>query len=486
MHDDARRFPAGFLWGASTSALQIEGAVDEDGRGRSIWDTFSHTPGKVRGGDTGDIACNSYHRLEEDLELLSDLGVGAYRFSIAWPRVQPGGRGPANERGLDYYQRLVDGLRESEIVPVATIYHWDLPQSLEDRRGWASRETAQRFAEYAQLLTEALGDRVGLWVTLNEPQQAANQGYRLGTHAPGHTDDALAAAATHHLLLAHGLAAQAIRAVGPAQVGIALDIHPVRAASEDAAAAAAAIDVEQNRIFLEPVLRGVYPEAARSELLPPTALIEPGDLETIATRLDFLALNYHCPYYVKLGDWSDLRRGETPVPGHPGVVDYVPEDLPRTIMDWIVEPDGLYDVLRELDREMPGLPLYITENGCAAEDYVTPEGDVNDFERVAYLHGHLDAAWRAIADGVNLAGYFVWSLMDNFELAWGYMRRFGIYYVDFATERRLPKRSARFYGRVAHANALPPSESVLTARDFAPPAPRSVARAQAMIEAATV
>ncbi|MBV9808751.1 MAG: beta-glucosidase [Solirubrobacterales bacterium] len=465
-----RRFPPGFVWGASTSAYQIEGAAAEDGRGRSIWDTFSHTPGKVRGGDTGDTACDSYHRLDEDLRLLGELGVGAYRFSVAWPRVQPGGSGRVNQLGLDYYRGLVEGLRERGIAPVATVYHWELPQALEDRGGWAERDTAWRFAEYAQLLANALGDQVAMWITLNEPKQAAHQGYRTGTHAPGKTDYALAAAATHHLLLAHGLAVEAMRSALPGRVpvGIALDVHPVRAANEDALEAAAAVDAEHNRIFLEPVLHGSYPDAARAELLPPAELIEPDDMAAICAPLDFLGLNYYCPYYVRLGDWDDLRLGESPQPGHPGVVNYVPPELPRTNMGWIVEPEGLYDTLRALDREAPRLPLYITENGCAADDYVTPEGEINDFERVDYLHGHLDAAWRAIQDGVNLAGYFVWSLMDNFEWARGYQRRFGVYFVDFSTQRRLPKRSAAFYSRVARQNALPAPDVALAPRATEP------------------
>jgi len=465
-----RRFPPGFVWGASTSAYQIEGAAAEDGRGRSIWDTFSHTPGKVRGGDTGDTACDSYHRLDEDLRLLGELGVGAYRFSVAWPRVQPGGSGRVNQLGLDYYRGLVEGLRERGIAPVATVYHWELPQALEDRGGWAERDTAWRFAEYAQLLANALGDQVAMWITLNEPKQAAHQGYRTGTHAPGKTDYALAAAATHHLLLAHGLAVEAMRSALPGRVpvGIALDVHPVRAANEDALEAAAAVDAEHNRIFLEPVLHGSYPDAARAELLPPAELIEPDDMAAICAPLDFLGLNYYCPYYVRLGDWDDLRLGESPQPGHPGVVNYVPPELPRTNMGWIVEPEGLYDTLRALDREAPRLPLYITENGCAADDYVTPEGEINDFERVDYLHGHLDAAWRAIQDGVNLAGYFVWSLMDNFEWARGYQRRFGVYFVDFSTQRRLPKRSAAFYSRVARHNVLPAPEVSLAPRGTEP------------------
>jgi beta-glucosidase len=464
-----RRFPPGFLWGAATSAYQIEGAVHEDGRGISIWDTFSHTPGNVRGGDTGDIACDSYHRQDEDLRLLSELGAGAYRFSVAWPRVQPTGAGAVNQRGLDYYRALVDGLCERGIVPVATAYHWDLPQALEDHGGWGNRDTAARFAEYAGVLAEALGDQVGMWITLNEPQQAANQGYRTGTHAPGKTDLGLAAAATHHLLLAHGHAVDAIRAAvrGRVPVGISIDVHPVRPADEDAARVAAIIDAEHNRIFFEPLLHGSYPEAARAELLPSEQLIEPGDMTRIAAPIDFLGVNYYSPYYVRLGDWNDLRRGETPLPGHPGVVNYVPPELPQTSMGWLVEPDGLHDTLCAIDREAPRLPLYITENGCAADDYVTPEGEVNDFERVAYLEGHLDATWRAIRDGVNVAGYFAWSLMDNFEWARGYQRRFGLYFVDFGTQRRLPKRSAAFYARVIRSGALPPTELVLAERGLA-------------------
>jgi len=453
----ARPFPPGFLWGASTSAYQVEGAVHEDGRGPSIWDTFSHTPGKVHRDDTGDIASDSYHRYEEDLGLLSELGVGAYRFSIAWSRVQPSGRGPVNQRGLDYYRALVEGLRGRGIVPVATAFHWDLPQALEDTGGWANRDTAYRFAEYAEVLARALGDEVGMWITMNEPQQAAHQGYRVGTHAPGKTDLSLAAAATHHLLLAHGLAVDAIRAElnGHVPVGITIDLHPVRAVGEDAALAAEVLDAEQNRIFLEPVLHGTYPEAARAELLPPDELIELGDMARISAPLDFLGLNYYCPYYVRVGDWENLCQGESPLSGHPGVVNYVPPNIPRTNMGWLIEPEGLYDALRTLDREAPRLPLYITENGCAADDYVDPEGRVNDFDRVDYLEGHLDAAWRAIDDGVNLAGYFVWSLIDNFEWARGYQRRFGLYYVDFGTQQRLPKRSAAFYSKVARSNALP-------------------------------
>jgi beta-glucosidase len=466
--ESTRRFPAGFLWGASTSAYQTEGAVKEDGRGPSIWDTFSHTPGKVQAGDTGDIACDSYHRMEEDLRLLGELGVGAYRFSISWPRVQPDGQGRINQAGLDYYRRLVEALQANGIKPVATVYHWELPQALEDEGGWAVRATAERFAEYAQCVADALGDRIAMWITLNEPLQSVHQGYRVGSHAPGRRDLASAAAATHHLLLAHGLAMQALRSASRAPVGIALDPNPIRPFGDGAQEAAARLDAEHNRMYLDPVLDGGYPALARAEMLPPDAAIENGDMATIGAPLDFLGVNYYRTQYVRLGDWADLRLGETPVPGHPGLVSYLPPDLPRTIMDWPIEPDGLYDVLVRIGAQAPGLPLYITENGYAAEDYINPDGEVNDFERIDYLLGHLDAAWRAIASGVRLAGYFHWSLMDNFEWAWGYRRRFGLYYVDFGTQRRVPKRSATFYAKVARTGVLPTRAEVLRPTDWAP------------------
>ncbi|MBO0769606.1 MAG: family 1 glycosylhydrolase, partial [Solirubrobacterales bacterium] len=297
----ARRFPEGFLWGAGTSAYQIEGAVNEDGRGRSIWDVFSHAPGNVRTGETGDIACDSYHRVAEDVALLAELGVGAYRFSIAWSRVLPTGRGPINQAGLDHYRSLVDELRRHGIVPVATVYHWELPQALEDEGGWAVRDTAELLAQYAGILAEALGDRVGMWTTLNEPKQAVHQGYRIGTHAPGHRDLGLAAAAQHHILLGHGLALQALRAALPATVpvGIALDPHPFRALGDDAETAAAQLDADHNRVCLDPVLHGAYPAEAHPDLLPPDALIRAGDMEAIAAPLDFLGVNYYRPHYIR-------------------------------------------------------------------------------------------------------------------------------------------------------------------------------------------
>ncbi|MGO9972319.1 MAG: GH1 family beta-glucosidase [Solirubrobacteraceae bacterium] len=452
-----RCFPEDFLWGCGTSSYQIEGAVYEDGRGLSIWDVFSHTPGKVNRGDTGDVACDSYHRMDQDLEMLTELGVGCYRFSICWPRVQPSGRGAVSQTGLDYYRSLVEELRRREIIPVATVYHWELPQALEERGGWTNRDTAERLAEYAGLLADALGDQVGMWLTLNEPEQSVHQGYRVGTHAPGHRDDALAAAAAHHILLGHGLALQALRGSVPssARLGIALDPHPYLAVEPGAEAIAAELDASHNRMWLDPVLHGSYPAQAPAHLLPAADFIQAGDMELISAPIDFLGVNYYRPHYIRRGAWSDLRLDETPLTEHPGYVEYLPPELKRTVMDWLVEPDALYGMLRRLDREAPGLQLYITENGCAADDYVNPEGVVNDFERVDFIHGHLAAALRAIEDGVNLKGYVHWSLMDNFEWAWGYQRRFGLYHVDFGTQRRLAKLSARFYASIIASGELP-------------------------------
>lgn len=449
-------FPQGFLWGAATSAYQIEGAANADGRGPSVWDTFSHTPGKVRGGDTGDVACDFYHRFDEDLDLLGDLGLNAFRFSIAWPRVQPTGRGPVNQAGLDFYRALVDGLVRRGITPAITLHHWDLPQALEDSGGWPSRDTAQRFAEYATIVAAALGDAGALWMTFNEPQQIVHQGYRVGTHAPGHTDDALAAAANHHLLLAHGLALQVLRKALPegTKIGIAVDIHPVRPGGDDARKAATRIDAEENRMFLDPILHGHYPLAARPSMVPPPELILPGDMQLICAPIDFLGVNYYNPHYVKVAE-ARCSGGEEPVAGEPRVVHFDPPSLPRTSMGWVIQPDGLLETLIAVDAETPdGLPLYITENGCASEDYVNPDGHVDDLERVSYLEGHLEAAHSAIERGVPLAGYFFWSLLDNFEWAWGYQKRFGLVFINFDTQRRIPKRSAHLYSQIALSNTL--------------------------------
>jgi len=462
----ALSFPPGFTWGTATAAYQIEGAADADGRGLSIWDTFSRMPGKIRRGDTGDVACDAYHRYPEDIALMSALGLQAYRFSISWPRIQPGGSGLVNQRGLDYYRALLDELAANGIDAAVTLYHWDLPQELQDRGGWAVRSTAERFADYARLVAEQLGDRVSRWITLNEPQVSADHGYRTGEHAPGLRDNVIAVQATHNLLLAHGLSAQALRSVTPhTPVGITLDMHPVRIAAGTqpgiVEAARLATDAELNGLFLDPLLYGRYPLHARAALVPGPELIADGDFATIRQPLDFLGINYYSPVFLRAGNPDDLRRNEEPARCElPGVVEYRPAELERTPMGWLVDPEGLYDLLVQVSDAAPGLPLYITENGCAAEDYVDPDGDVKDVERVSYLHQHLDAAARAIKAGVNLAGYYVWSLLDNFEWGWGYQRRFGIVYVDFETQRRIPKASARFYSEIVRANAVPPYSEV--------------------------
>jgi beta-glucosidase len=454
-----RRFPDGFLWGVATAAYQVEGAVREGGRGPSIWDTFSHTPGKVRRGDTGDIACDTYHRLDSDLDLLSQLGVGAYRFSVAWPRIQPTGSGPVNQEGVDYYRRLVAGLRDRGIEPVVTLYHWDLPQTLEDAGGWPRRETAERFAEYAAIVARALGDGVSRWITLNEPYVVANHGYRVGVHAPGRADADAAAAATHHLLLGHGLALGALRAELPPNhtIGVTLNLTVVRPDSAEAKGVAEEIEAETNRVFLEPLIAGAYPTGAvRSSLLPTPDLVLDHDLPTISAPIDFLGLNYYRPLTVGLRDEHDeLRHGEERIEGHPGVVSITPDHLARSALGWPIDAGGLYDVLVLLHTRAPELPLYVTENGMAAEDYVDPEGGVDDDERIAYLCDHLDAAARAIDEGVDLRGYFCWSFLDNFEWAEGYQKRFGLVYVDFGTQRRIRKASAAFYSQVVRTNALP-------------------------------
>ncbi len=461
--EESLSFPKGFLFGAATAAYQIEGAANEDGRGPSVWDTFSRTPGKVLHGDTGDVACDSYHRFRDDVAMMASLGLKAYRFSVSWARVQPTGSGPANQKGLDYYRALVDELREHDIAPAATLFHWDLPQALQDEGGWAVRSTAERFAEYAGIVAEVLGDGVDRWITLNEPQVVASHGYRFGEHAPGLKDNEAATATNHHLLVAHGLALQALRNELPAgaRVGITFDLHPVRVLGEglgdDLERARLVTDAEQNGLYLEPVLHGRYPTHARPHLLPPPALVRDGDLALISQPIDFLGINYYAPVYLRPGDPEDLRIGESvPTSGVPGVVEYQPDWLARTPMGWLVDPDALRELLVRLSAEAPGIPLYITENGCAADDYVNPAGQVNDLERVEYLHRHLAAAHQAISEGANLAGYYVWSLLDNFEWAWGYQKRFGIVYVDFGTQRRTPKASAHFYAHVARTGALPP------------------------------
>ena len=452
-------FPDGFLWGAATAAYQIEGAVREDGRGPSIWDTFSHTPGKVQDGDTGDIACDHYHRWRADIGLMRDLGLRAYRFSIAWPRIFPDGAGTVNARGLDFYDRLVDELLAANITPFVTLYHWDLPQALQDRGGWTRRDTVDRFAAYADAVARRLGDRVTHWITHNEPWVAAFLGNYLGIHAPGLRDLPTAVLVAHHILLSHGRAAAALRAAGGGQVGITLNLAPALPASESAADedAARRMDAHLNRWYLDPLFGRGYP----SDLDPQLSVLQgrladttlAADLAAIAAPLDFLGINYYAPQSVRATPLADNPLGFAPVTE----AELVARGYELTGMGWPVVPDALHDLLLRVQRDYAPPALYITENGAAFPDRVV-DGAVNDPQRVAYLAGHLRAASAAIAEGVPLRGYFVWSLLDNFEWSFGYSKRFGIVHVDYATQQRLPKASATWYSEASGTNRVPESQ----------------------------
>ncbi|WP_327309010.1 GH1 family beta-glucosidase [Streptomyces sp. NBC_01298] len=462
-----RTFPSDFLWGTATAAYQIEGAAREGGRTPSIWDTFSHTPGKVFEGHTGDVAVDHYHRFPEDVRLMSELGLGAYRFSVSWSRVQPTGRGPAVQKGLDFYRKLVDELLAAGITPALTLYHWDLPQELEDAGGWPERATAERFAEYAGLVADALGDRVKHWITLNEPWCSAFLGYGSGVHAPGRTDPVAALRAAHHLNLGHGLAIQALRAALPAdaQLAVSLNLHEVRPLTPSAEDrdAARRIDAVGNRIWLGPMLEGTYPEdlLADTAHLTDWSFVRDGDTATIHQPLDLLAVNYYTPTvvsHVAPGDQKpqDDGHGNSEHSPWPGADEVAFHQAPgaRTAMGWPVDPSALYDLLTRTAARYPGLPLVISENGAAYEDEIGPDGTVHDPERAAYIHAHLDAVHRAITDGVDVRGYFLWSLLDNFEWAYGYAKRFGAIHVDYDTLKRTPKSSAHWYARVAKTGEL--------------------------------
>jgi beta-glucosidase len=455
------RFPEGFVWGAATAAYQIEGAARDDGRGPSIWDTFSRTPGKVYAGHTGDVACDHYHRYADDVALMAELGLRAYRFSVSWPRVQPDGSGPVNPRGLDFYDRLVDELRGRGIEPFITLYHWDLPQALEDRGGWTSRETAELFAEYAAAVHARLGDRVTTWTTLNEPWCSAYLGYGNGVHAPGRQDPAAAFRAVHHLLLGHGLATNALRAAGATTVGITLNpaaVLPADPASPTDQQAVRLVDGLHNRIFLDPLLGGGYPVDVLDHVARFTGLghLWDGDEKIIGAPVDLLGVNYYAPTYVAARPGA--AGGGGAYPGTEGI-EFLPPVGPLTDMGWMIEPAGLTTLLTRLARDYPRVPLIVTENGAAFEDKLDQDdananGRVCDTDRIAYLDGHLRAAHEAIANGVDLRGYLVWSLLDNFEWAEGYRKRFGIVYVDYRTQLRVPKDSARWYREVIRRNGL--------------------------------
>ena len=452
------RFPEGFAWGAATASYQIEGGVAEGGRGESIWDRFCRTEGNVAGGDTGDVACDHFHRYRDDVGLMRELGLTHYRFSLAWPRLQPEGSGELNPAGLDFYSRLVDALLDAGIQPWVTLYHWDLPQALEERGGWPERDTALRFADYAARAHEALSDRVQNWTTLNEPWVAAFLGHAQGVHAPGRQDHAAAMRAAHHLLLGHGLAMTGMRGGGAgSNLGITLNLAPVDPATDADRDLARRIDGLLNRQFLDPLLRGAYPADVLDDVAEVTGTehIRDGDERIIAAPLDFLGVNYYTRQVVRSSDRPRTwRAGEEPSPW-PGSADMTPASrgLPTTAMEWEVDPAGLGDVLQRLHREYPGVPLHVTENGAAYDDEVV-DGRVRDRARQDYLREHFRVAHRAIADGVDLRGYFVWSLLDNFEWAFGFGKRFGLVHVDYDSLARTPKDSARFYAEVIRANGL--------------------------------
>lgn len=450
------RFPNGFVWGAATSSYQIEGAYNEDGKGESIWDRFSHTPGKIQDGSSGDVACDHYHRWQDDIALMRDLKLQAYRFSIAWPRILPTGRGAVNEAGLDFYDRLVDGLLAANITPYVTLYHWDLPQALQDHGGWPVRATAEAFVEYADIVSRRLGDRVKHWITHNEPWCASILSYQIGEHAPGLHDCPAALAAAHHILLSHGLAVPVLRRNSPnAEVGITLNFTPATPASDSPADVAACrrFDGFFNRWFADPLYLGAYPEdmlaAYMAEGHLPAAganFVQPGDLAVIATPIDFLGVNYYTRAVINSSVVQAEIQSTDALPDVPGAE--------HTEMGWEVYPNGIYDLLTRLHTDYRPGKLYITENGASYSDEPDADGRIHDARRLRYLRDHFIACKRAIDDGVPLAGFFVWSLMDNFEWAKGYTQRFGIVWVDYETQQRHPKDSALWFRQVITENSV--------------------------------
>lgn len=440
------RFPPDFIWGAATASYQIEGGAFEDGRGESVWDRFSHTPGKVFQGDTGDVATDHYHRYEEDIKLMRQLGLKAYRFSVAWPRILPDGTGPVNEAGLAFYDRLVDGLLEANMMPVVTLYHWDLPQVLQDRQGgWISRDIVDQFAHYADVVSQRLGDRVKYWATFNEPRVFTTQGYGELRHAPGLGKPELNAPVSHHVLLAHGTAVPIIRQnVGAdAQVGIVYSLMSVETAEDtpELRERQKIVDARINRWFVEPVLKGTYPAVLLETPEFANLKIEPGDMEIIHAPVDWVGVNYYSRVLLK----DESTNPAIPISGKT-------DDVERTAMGWEVYPPAFLTTLKNLYNDYAPKAIFVTENGAAYEDVIAPNGRIHDGERVSYLRRHLEMAWQAIQDGVPLKGYFVWSLLDNFEWAYGYSKRFGIIHVDYPTGERRLKDSAYFYMSVARGN----------------------------------
>ncbi len=466
---DARTFPADFLFGAATAAFQIEGANTEDGRTDSIWDAFCRVPGAVINGDDGSVACDHYHRYRDDVALMADLGLQSYRFSTSWARIQPDG-GPVNTAGLDFYSRLVDELLGRGIKPWLTLYHWDLPQALEETGGWRNRDTAYRFRDYAMAVHDRLGDRVTAWTTLNEPWCAAFVSHLAGAHAPGDTDPAAALAAAHHLLLGHGLAVQELRAAAPRlDLGITLNLtvaKPVDPGRPGDVDAARRIDGQMNRIFLDPLFRGGYPDDVLDDVagLGLTERVVDGDLAVISTPIDFLGVNYYHgdllsdqpPTAPLVTDAPTSRPTRSPFPAADNVHSHS-QGLPVTDMGWEIQPDGLRELLVRVHREYAGpagVDLYVTENGAAFADEVAADGSVHDQDRVAFVQAHLKAVLDAVDQDVPVRGYFYWSLMDNFEWAWGYEKRFGIVRVDYQTQQRTVKDSGLAYAKIIADRSL--------------------------------
>jgi beta-glucosidase len=448
-----REFPEGFLWGAATSAYQIEGAWDADGKGESVWDRYSHSGGRIARGETGDIACDHYHRMPSDVALMKELGLQAYRFSIAWTRVLPEGTGRLNEKGLGFYDRLVDELLAAGIKPNATLNHWDLPQALQDRGGWDNRDSASWFADYARAMFERLGDRVAMWATHNEPFVVAQNGYGGGAFAPGLCDVAAGYRAVHNLNRAHGAAIDAFRSGGPSgpfagRIGIVVDLHhkfPDRDCEEDRLACERALDNAQG-VFLLPLFKGEWPESFIRWLGPLAPRIEPGDMELSSRKMDFLGMNHYFTHRVRYSARGGHLKLEEDFVTEPGAG--------KTDFGWGINPEGLKATLSRIAPVVGEIPIYITENGAAMVDAPDAAGYVADRPRVNYLRRHLVALHEAIGAGANVRGYFVWSLMDNFEWASGYAPRFGIVRVDYATQRRTPKLSAEWYSRVIRENAV--------------------------------
>lgn len=458
---DSVGFPPGFLWGAATAAYQIEGAATEDGRTESIWDAFARRPGAVAGGEDGSVACDHYHRWPEDLDLLRRLGLGSYRFSVSWDRVRPDGGAP-NRPGLDFYSRLVDGLLERGIVPWLTLYHWDLPQAIEERGGWRDRDTVERFVEYAGSVHDALGDRVQHWTTLNEPWCAAFLGHASGHHAPGLRDGRAALTAAHHLLLAHGRAVQELRARDSGlRLGLSLnftDTRPARPGRPGDVDAARRVDGLANRFFAEAVFRGSYPSDVLEDVAAhwPEDAVRAGDLATISTPVDVLGVNYYAGEAVTAGP-REAAVGSSPHVGSE-FVRTVPRGLPVTDMGWEILPGALTELLVRLQEQYTGpagTALYVTENGAAFPDVPDAEGFVDDVDRIAYLDAHVRAVAEAMRRGADVRGYFAWSLLDNFEWAFGYGRRFGLVRVDYGSQRRTPKASAAWLAELARTGELP-------------------------------